>query len=335
MNLLFSIIIPVYNCENYIERCLLSVTQQEVSGVEILVIDDGSTDRTKDIILDLQKKDTRIKYFFQKNGGVSSARNLGLEKASGEYIMFLDGDDRLPQGLVAKLLNVIIEENFDLLILDYLYVFTKAKKKSNIFQNLEIKNIKYMDKKQVIFSTLTSDELNFLGAKLYKSQIIKENKLKFDVTKETGEDLLFNLEYMDYTQKIIYYPKIAYYYYIRANSSCHRVDINKIIANLIEEKQLRESYANKYLDGYKWESMVDALYLKRIISPLWVYSTDRISYRKFIDVLDTIPFELRYNIKHLPLTFKPAAILLKGKCYKLLWQYFSLVRKIRFVSEKR
>ena len=106
-----SIVIPVYNVERYIERCLTSVIRQSISDIEILVIDDGSTDRSKDIALKYQKEDSRVHVYSIKNSGVSAARNAGLKVADGDFLMFLDADDVLYPNAIEKMYKKITADN--------------------------------------------------------------------------------------------------------------------------------------------------------------------------------------------------------------------------------
>ena len=92
---LVSIIIPIYNVENYLEQCIISVVHQTYKNLEIVIVNDGSTDNSENIILDYLKKDNRIVYIKKKNGGLSSARNSGLDKCKGKYVSFVDSDDTL------------------------------------------------------------------------------------------------------------------------------------------------------------------------------------------------------------------------------------------------
>lgn len=107
---LVSVIIPAYNIEDYIGRCLDSVLSQTYKNLEIIVIDDGSSDRTGEILDDYEKKNHRMKVIHKENGGVSSARNIGIDRANGDYIGFVDGDDRVNPKLFETLVKLINEE---------------------------------------------------------------------------------------------------------------------------------------------------------------------------------------------------------------------------------
>ena len=110
-----SIIVPVYNVEKYLKECLDSLINQTLEDIEIICINDGSTDNSLAILEEYQKKDSRIKVFSQKNQGVSAARNLGIEKATGEYLTFLDSDDRLELNTCEILYKETIAKNSDFL----------------------------------------------------------------------------------------------------------------------------------------------------------------------------------------------------------------------------
>lgn len=114
MNELISIIMPLYNTENYIDECIKSVLRQSYANWELIIVDDGSNDRSGDICEDYSKTDKRIKVYHQKNGGQSKARNLALEKSSGFYYMFLDSDDRLADNAIENLYNVMITHKADI-----------------------------------------------------------------------------------------------------------------------------------------------------------------------------------------------------------------------------
>ena len=120
---LVSVIIPAYNIEDYIGRCLDSVLSQTYKNLEIIVIDDGSSDRTGEILDDYEKKNHRMKVIHKENGGVSSARNIGIDRANGDYIGFVDGDDRVNPKLFETLVKLINEENADIAHCGYQMVF--------------------------------------------------------------------------------------------------------------------------------------------------------------------------------------------------------------------
>ena len=100
-----SVIVPVFNLETYISQCIESIVSQSYENIEIIVVNDGSKDRSEEIIQQYQKKDSRIKYFKRENHGLSESRNFALSKASGKYVVFVDGDDWLEKDMIAKMMN--------------------------------------------------------------------------------------------------------------------------------------------------------------------------------------------------------------------------------------
>lgn len=188
-----SIIIPIYNAEKFLDECLNSVKKIKNINFECLMIDDGSNDSSKDIC----KKyvDEKFKYIFKENSGVSSTRNYGIEKAKGEYILFLDADDYLNNDIEEILINAINSKS-DFVIFDYKI-------------DLDGKEIhkRYVKQKEglledVIYKMYATSELNTCWGKLFKSNIIKDNRLKFYEDIKIGEDQLFVMEYINLIKNV-------------------------------------------------------------------------------------------------------------------------------------
>ena len=170
-----SVIIPAYNVERYISECLDSVLVTE-KDIEVIIVDDGSKDNTLSICEDYSKKDSRVKVYSKPNGGVSSARNYGLEKVSGDYIIFVDSDDYLFEGWDALM---------DPLSGDDIYYYNKLIK-GHPDKNMMLRYI----------SGVNDENICIAGPvwKAYKSSFLLGNDLKFKLDLINGEDMLFNLE---------------------------------------------------------------------------------------------------------------------------------------------
>ncbi|MCO7124212.1 glycosyltransferase family 2 protein [Sporolactobacillus shoreicorticis] len=126
---LVSIIIPIYNVEAYLERCLISIIRQTYTNIEILAINDGSTDRSDQILHAFQKKDQRIRIIEKTNGGQASARNLGLDLANGEYLLMVDSDDYIDADTVNQCLMTMVQNQYDLIIFDFYQMKANGHKK--------------------------------------------------------------------------------------------------------------------------------------------------------------------------------------------------------------
>ncbi len=190
-----SVIVPVYNREKTISACLNSIIYQDYVNIEIIIIDDGSTVDTYMLCTEFLQRDKRIILYHQDNGGVSKARNKGLEMAKGEYIMFVDSDDILDSHMIANMLKY--KKKNILVMCGYYYRDIKCKEHTVIFEGEgEILNLKSND-----FWKLYSLRLsNAPWAKLYEREIIYKNRIKFKEGLNLGEDLLFNLSYLKYIE---------------------------------------------------------------------------------------------------------------------------------------
>ena len=135
-----SIIIPVYNVQWYLDKCVESVLQQDYPALEVLLVDDGSTDSSGQLCDEWEKKDSRIRVIHKENGGLSDARNAGLDAASGDYIAFVDSDDYIAKDMIRKLYDALAENNADLSICNFLYVDENGKFLSGRNKTLPIEN---------------------------------------------------------------------------------------------------------------------------------------------------------------------------------------------------
>lgn len=217
---LITIIIPVFNAENYITSCLESILQQSYSNIEIIVINDGSIDNTEKIIEEYCIKDPRIHYISQINSGPSAARNRGLKSATGEYIMFLDADDWLEKKCCEISINTIKAYHADMLMFDYYKVINNEKYPYNSFSK---KFIEFQKNKENLNFVYDMRAISVWG-KLYKTLSIKN--IFFDETIKISEDVDFNFRVYNQIDKIVYIQKYLLNYRVLDNSSVHGFDKN-------------------------------------------------------------------------------------------------------------
>ena len=214
-----SIIVPVYNAEKYIRRCIDSILNQTYKNWELFLIDDGSVDTSGKICDEYTLNDLRIKTIHQKNAGVSAARNIGLEKASGEYVCFIDSDDVIVVDYLATLINICNEE-VDLLWFGFHEISSNNKiltRKALIGEfDLQNKNVKM----EFVLNNFLDGLLYFAPwNKLYRRKIIVENHILFPTQVSMGEDLFFNMQYLLVAKKIKGIDTELYNYYIRTDSA--------------------------------------------------------------------------------------------------------------------
>lgn len=247
-----SIIVPVYNVEKYVEKCINSLLNQTLDDIEIIIVNDGSTDKSKDIILKyLSYK--KIKYFEKQNGGLASARNYGLQIASGEYIAFLDSDDYVENDMYEKLYNKAKKEDADMVECDFWWEYPTYKKID--------KRKKYKTKEDMLKRPRV-----VVWNKLYKKSIIDENKIRFPEGL-IFEDLEFFFKFMYYATKISYIPEPKVHYVQRENSILSSGNKNEDIFKILNNIEVFFYSKNKYLKeiNYMKKRILLGSSLKRII----------------------------------------------------------------------
>lgn len=209
--IMISVIIPVYNVEKYIRQCVDSVLNQTINEIEILLIDDGSTDNSGIICDDYGKKEKNIKVFHKKNGGLSSARNFGINYASGEYISFIDSDDYILPQMLEKLLSMCINTKSKIAACDYYNVYDEKLEKVNETMKTYVYSSKEFFKK--ILTENGRIEMCAVN-KLYHKSIFASKNNRFPEGK-LFEDLGSTYKYIFSVDKIVYINK-GYYCYRRA-----------------------------------------------------------------------------------------------------------------------
>lgn len=216
MNPEVSIIVPVYNAEKNLNTCIESLINQSFKNIEILLVDDGSTDSSGEICDNYKNIDNRINVFHKKNGGVSYARNLGIDKSSGKYIMFCDSDDWIESDCIEVLYNKIVKFDSDIIYSgiyrEEYFNGKKVKDKVSTLSNELYLNINELS--DYLEYILNSIESPFLSpcAKLYRKSIIRENKLYFNEKMVCLEDFCFNIQFLKYSTKLYFSKDIKYHY---------------------------------------------------------------------------------------------------------------------------
>lgn len=213
----FSIIIPCYNVENYIENTVNSVLNQTFKDFEILLINDGSTDNTLKILEKFD--DERIKILNQENKGVSAARNLGIKNAKGKYFLFLDGDDEIDENLLLEANNIFKEKDAQM----FYYGYSECSfEKKNVLKKYSYEKL---DNKIFTSDKILEKFLNFNINQHVSSVILKreltENTL-FNQNLITGEDLDFQIRILLKKFNVFYSKKIFFYYLRRDDSATHK-----------------------------------------------------------------------------------------------------------------
>lgn len=206
-----SLIIPVYNTEDSLERCLASVRKQTLRELEILLLDDGSSDRSREICLDAAREDDRIRVLFHKNHGVSFTRNRGIRHASGEYLMFIDSDDEILPDMAERYVKAAEENEADI-VLGGIDIVTEAKRERLLPEGEGAVDQRHFWE---LAAEDTSGLYGYAPNKLYRTRFLKENCLFFREDMKAQEDLDFALRAFTCAKKKILISFSGYSYYYR------------------------------------------------------------------------------------------------------------------------
>ncbi|WP_130891428.1 glycosyltransferase family 2 protein [Fusobacterium ulcerans] len=304
---MLSVIVAAYNVEKYIEKCINSLVNQTYKNLEILVVNDGSTDNTKEIMEKYEKEYKNLKLLNKENGGLSSARNYGINHSKGEYITFVDGDDYVDEEMYEEMLDKMIRENSDMCICNFRKIYSNK---------IKIPKLNYtLFKGELVHNfLLRHDEIFAISCnKIYKKEIIINNNIFF-INKAFFDDLGFNSKYILYTRKVSIVNK-AFYNYIQREGSItkgkvYNPYIEKAILDLNNNLKLFYKNHNFY---EKYKLSLEGIYIRMKIYKINYmlkfnyYSKEDINEIKFIFTL------------YLPLKHKIAVILMKLKLYKFIY----------------
>ena len=243
-NVTISILMPVYNSQEYLKNTVQDVINQSYGDWELILVDDGSKDNSKNICIELQKIDNRIRFVNKENTGVSDTRNIALDNAKGKYIAFIDSDDSVHKDYLKILLSSIEKSNGQLAVCGF-----KERKISTNGQIEELSRVFYPkeviaieDMKDLIMDFGNSGLLNPLWNKLYSRKIIEENNIRFKEEVETGEDFIFNLQYFRKINNICFSKGELYYYIRRNNNSITYQYIDNMYEKGLEIHNLLEDF---------------------------------------------------------------------------------------------
>lgn len=257
---LISIIVPVYNVEEYIERAVDSLKNQSIEDIEILLIDDGSSDNSGILCDKLAQEDNRIRVFHKKNGGVSSARNLGLDNAVGEYIGFCDPDDMVHRHMY-QLMYTAIKDNKTMCAVCSIKSFTDISQISNTDFQSTITRLKDSE----IIDYFLGNGRNLLGSlcnKLFHKSLIQNVRLNESMT--FGEDYCFSLGLLLKCTSVSVLEKTdLYFYYRREDSAMKQLNSEKYYLLFCEKQKLFEQVKTKFKE---LNSTVESAYIRSLVA---------------------------------------------------------------------
>ena len=251
---MISIIVPVFNGERYLERCVNSILNQTQRNIQLILVDDGSTDRSGELCDGFTKKDDRILVIHQKNAGVSAARNAGLDAATGDYIGFVDVDDYIDEKTYETVLNAA--DDCDIVMWDTVSVWDDGRTEADTIPMLEKDCVLRKE-------DLQPDLLRFMAGSacrcLYRVELLQD--VRFPVGIKLSEDRLFNLHAMGKAKKLHYLKWGLYFRYMRPGSAVNRYHGDKFEKNLlamdVARKIIAEYWDERYLEVYTRMFVID------------------------------------------------------------------------------
>nr|WP_240517589.1 glycosyltransferase [Bacillus pseudomycoides] len=259
---LISVIVPIYNVEKWLARCIESVLKQPFVNIELVLVNDGPTDKCGEICEEYLEKDNRIKVIYKENGGVSSARNAGIEAATGKYIVFIDPDDEVSENYFTRLYGIAEDKKCDAVICGYKTVPNN----NNIIPNFKLDTV--MNGRDFVLSSPnvhSKNDLCFAWRYIYNLSIIKEKNIRFNEQVFIGEDVIFNLEFLLHSQRVCAISEVLYFYTINNPNSLMRAPYKPNLENslvlqyqmrrqlsqefgLLHDKQFKKDMANYYIN---------------------------------------------------------------------------------------
>lgn len=346
---MISIVVPMYNDEKYIGRCLDSLISQSYQQIEIIVISDGSTDKSEEIVRQYCKKDNRISLYVQKNMGAGPARNNGISHCKGEYIAFIDADDWYRSDAIEKLVAATNNGEYDFVVSSITNV--NDINNDSLWSSSHFPDLKVKERRQaIIYYIEESINTGIQGpvSKLYRRSIINEKNLKFPDMRRS-QDVAFNYIYLRHINSIKFISDPLYFYrmsmYIAQNDSSRRLDSNAmesrkmyIDAVIHLESILLETikFADIDYDG-NLKKLVDGDFIRQIwnvfcfAEPLSI--KQKLAIIKKCGSNKMIECVCRTHTDYLPYTIM--RLLLKYKFYVLLLFYIEITYAIRkFVTRK-
>ncbi|NLJ95951.1 MAG: glycosyltransferase [Clostridiales bacterium] len=307
-----SIIVPIFNSEKYLKRCIESIINQSFKDIEIILVNDGSTDNSGKICDYYVEKDKRIKVFHIENQGVSMARNIGLNYATGEWITFVDADDWIELNALEWAINIVNQYDIDLLCWNYVLNYGKKQVKNKSinpdFIIRDQKELKWLlldimyPEYDFIMNGVSIGNIRSCCTKLFRRKIIYDNKIRFMKELIIAEDAHFCMEYMKLARKVLLVNKYLYHYRFLNDSADRRYrpnvnDINTKVMEVFYNYVIENSYNNNYLNCYM------GLGYDCICKSLLYYFVNKSNNKKFLQLVKELKSVLKSD--YYKKAFKP------------------------------
>lgn len=328
-----SVIIPIYNAEKYLSKCIESVLSQTYENIELILVDDGSKDTSLEIMKSYEKKDNRVKILTRENKGQLQTREDGLELSTGEYVTFIDADDWIDSTMIKTMIE--IKENYNADIVRCSYIDEHVEENRHVANKPPFDKVQYIGRdnfKELLYPIfINTHQINSIWGQLIRKDLIE----KFDLDKKIriAEDLMFNLKLYQNINNIVFIPNNFYHYRANIESITNRKDVNSIklkLQNVIKVYSEYYEYIKKWnIESEENKNNVTLRILKeteRCINELYTFKT---SHKEKIEVFNYAVELLAEN------KVQVTDNILKKLEYKLLMkQYYNLFIILKYLKFK-
>ncbi len=269
-NPLVSVVVPVFNAEKYLPRCIKSILEQTYINIELLLINDGSGDRSAEICDDYAAKDDRVKVIHKDNGGVSAARNRGMDESRGEFIVFVDSDDWIEKTAIEYMVATVFREKTEIVMMSYdnrnnKVIIPDFGIKCN---RLDIHKSEAMRWKELF----EHGNSHTVWGKLFSSEIIKEKNIRFDLQMTYGEDVKFLFDYLNNCEKIYVSDEVGYHYNKLNENAATRKYHGNLTEGIIKYHISMVSFIEKLnISQSEKDSIIARCAAKRILNLIYPY----------------------------------------------------------------
>lgn len=343
-----SVIVPVYNVSDYLKKCMDSILNQTYTDLEVICINDGSSDNCQEILDSYRQIDDRVLVYQQQNSGVAVARNKAISIASGQFMIFVDPDDWIELDMVETCLSYILKHNSDVIMFSYFREYDKKTLKKNIFEediiffdNVECEKL-HRRHAGIVGSELrrpeNADALCSLCTKMFKTDIIKSNDINYIDNKIIGTygDGIFNLYYFKFVQKAIFINKHLYHYRktntksITSVYDSRKFHLWKNQFKIIEDYIRINQFSQEYFDGLK--NRVGLSYIVLGLNAL----KQKGGWTKILNTLDELLTDEEYSkglnhisVRYMPIHWKVFFISCKRRWTVLLYLQLLLIAELK------
>lgn len=258
MNAKISVIVPVYNVEKYLDICMESILNQTLNSIEIIIVDDGSTDKSGKIVDFYAEKDSRIKVIHQENQGVSVARNQGLLAAKGEYIAFIDPDDWVENNMFEKLYCEAIQNDCDVIVSCFFREDINNNKRTKTFHPFQSNKLLLRDdiRNEICSELLMNDLFTAVWDKIYRRSFLEKYKIRMYHDVVFREDYFFNMDVFNFAERVKYLPIPFYHYRYTPNGASRKYYRNLFQFDIKLYNKKREYSIKWFADNKKYLNKV-------------------------------------------------------------------------------